>query len=178
MVRFPSGYRRLVRLFARLSPRSRLRRELLSRAMVSGWDAAARKDFELVLVRYAPDVEIEFDPEFEALGMGGTFQGHDGMRKMLQELDEAWKRRDRLPEFALDLGDRVLLLGMFRFHGNVSGLELESEFAQLITPRAGLVAHEQYFFGWDKGLRAAGLDPGAIALPSRTTAGRAAPVTE
>jgi ketosteroid isomerase-like protein len=178
MVRFPSLYRRLVGRLARLSPRSRLRRALLCRAIVSGWDASARKDFELMLLRYAPDVEVEFDPKFEALGMGGTFQGHDGVRKMIQEVDEAWKRRERLPEFVLDLGDRVLLLGTFRLHGNVSGLELERDFAQLITPRDGLVAHEQYFFGWDKGLRAAGLDPAAIALPSRPSAGRAAPVTE
>jgi hypothetical protein len=66
----------------------------------------------------------------------------------------------------LDLGDRLLLLGTFRLPGNVSGLELEREWAQVATLRDGLVAHEQYFFGWDKGLRAAGLDPDVISLPS------------
>jgi hypothetical protein len=71
-----------------------------------------------------------------------------------------------VPEFVLDLGDRGLYLGTFRLPGNISGLELEREWAQLATLRDGLVAHEQYFFGWDKGLRAAGLDPDAIALPS------------
>ena len=59
------------------------------------------------------------------------------------------------------------MLARFRLLGNVSGLELEREWAQLATLRGGLVTHEQYFFGWDKGLRAAGLDPDAIALPSR-----------
>jgi ketosteroid isomerase-like protein len=135
--------------------------------VVSGWDAAARKDFELVLVRYAPDVEVEFDPEFEANLGGGTFRGHDGFLKMQQSFNEAWERRERVPEFVLDLGDHGLWLDTFRLPGNLSGLELEREWAQLATLRDGLVGHEQYFFGWDKGLRAAGLDPDAIALPSR-----------
>jgi ketosteroid isomerase-like protein len=168
MVRFPGAYRALTALGLRLlSPRSRPRRALLRRAVVSGWDAAARRDLELVLVRYAPDVELEFAPEFEALGLGGTFRGHAGFHKYFQAVDEAWERRERMPEFVVDLGDRVLMLARVRLPGNVSGLELEREWAELATLRGGLVAHDQHFFGWDKGLRAAGLDPDAIALPSR-----------
>jgi hypothetical protein len=34
-----------------------------------------------------------------------------------------------------------------------------------MTARAGLVVRDQYFFGWDKGLQAAGLDPNDITLP-------------
>ena len=30
------------------------------------------RDFELMLVRYAPNLKVEFDPESEPLGMGGT----------------------------------------------------------------------------------------------------------
>jgi hypothetical protein len=56
----------------------------------------------------------------------------------------------------------------------VSGLELEREFAQLLTLRGVLVAHEQFFFGWNKGLRAAGLDPDAIAFPSPAKVGQKA----
>jgi hypothetical protein len=37
-------------------------------------DAASRRDFELMQFRYAPDVEIEHDPDLEALGVGGTFR--------------------------------------------------------------------------------------------------------
>ena len=52
----------------------------------------------------------------------------------------------------------------FRLPGNVpEGLN-----------RGVLVAHQQEFMAWDAGLRAAGLDPGAIALPSRAEAGQAA----
>jgi hypothetical protein len=127
-----------------------------------------------MLVRYAPGVEFEFEPDFEALGLGGTFRGHDGMLKWIQAFGEAWERWQALPAIVLDLGDRVLVLGAFRMPGNVSGLELEREIAQLIAIRGGLVTRDQYFFGWDKGLRAARLDPDAIALPSRAEAAHTA----
>lgn len=97
MVRFPGAWRTLSALGQRvLSPHSRLRRALLRRNVVSGWAAASRRDFELMLVRYAPDVEVEFDPG-----------------------------------------------------------------------RGGLAVREQSFFGWDKGLRAAELDPDAEITPRR-----------
>src|SRR3954452_11874097 len=147
MVRFPRAYRVQTALALRLlSPLSRPRRALLRRAVISGWDAATRYDFELMLVRYAPDVEAKFAPGFEALGLGGTFRGHDGVLKMTQAFDEAWEGRELVPEFVLDLGDRVLVLGTFHLPGTASGLEFEPEVAQLTTVQGGLVAHDQFFF--------------------------------
>ena len=176
MVRFPGAWRALAVLGQRLlTPRSRLRRALLRRNTISGWDAASRRDFELMLVRYAPDVEVEFDPEFEPLGMGGTYRGHDGLLKMTQAFGgDAWEGWELRPETALDLGDQVLVLGIFRMPGTASGLEFEREWAQLLTTRDGLVVREQEFFGWDNGLRAARLDPDAVALPPRLETGQPA----
>lgn len=167
MVRFPSAYRAWAPLGLSLSPRSRLRRALLRRAIVSGWDAATRGDYELMLVRYASDVEVDFDSEFEPLGLGGTFRGHDGVVKVIGAFEEAWEGRQSIPALALDLGDRFVVLGTFRLPGSASGMVFEREFAQLSSARHGLVARDRYFFDWDKGLRAAGLDPEAIALPAR-----------
>lgn len=168
MVRFPGAWRALSALGLRLlNPRSRLRGAWLRRQVVSGWDAVSRRDFELMLVRYAPDVEIEFDPYFESLGLGGTFRGHDRQLQLIDAFGEAWEGFEVRPVIVLDLGDRVVVLGTFRLPGNVSGLEFEHEFAQLMTERGGLVAREQWFSPWERGLRAAGLDPDAIALPSR-----------
>ena len=175
MVRFPGAWRALSALAFRVfSPRSRLRRAWLRRSVVSGHAAASRRDYELMLVRYSPDVEVEADTGFEALGVGGTFRGHDGFVKWIQAFGEAWERWGVRPAAVLDLGDQVLVLGAFRLPGNVSGLELEQEFAQLITLRRGLATHQQEFMSWDRGLRAAGLDPDAIALSSQGKAGQAA----
>jgi ketosteroid isomerase-like protein len=175
IVRFPSLYRRLTALVLRLlNPRSRLRRALVRRQVVSVYGAVNRRDFELLLVRYAHDVQVRFDPDLEALGLGGTFRGHDGLLKLIETFGEAWERWELLPAVVLDMGNRFVGLGRFRLPGTASGLELEREFAQVWTFRDGLVANEQEFLAWDKGLRAVGLDSNALALPSRGEAGQAA----
>ena len=119
-----------------------------------------------MLVRYAPDVELKTAPDFEALDVGGTFRGHDGLRRAVQAFREAWERWEFRPATVLDLGDRLLALGTVRLPGTASGLELEREIAQLMTLRGGLVVRERDFLAWEDGLRAAGLDPDAVDLPA------------
>jgi ketosteroid isomerase-like protein len=167
-VRFPSLFRRSAALVQRrLSPRSRLKRALLRRGLVSGWAAHNRRDFKLMLVRYAPDVEFELARSIQPLGLGGIYHGHASVVEALGKMAEAWDYTELEPAYVLDLGDRVLNLGFMRSHARASGVPLEQEFSQLITPREGLVSHDQSFFSWEEGLRAAGLDPDAIALPPR-----------
>jgi ketosteroid isomerase-like protein len=141
--------------------------------VASVYAAVNRRDFELLLVRYARDVQVRFDPDLEALGLGGTFRGHDGLLKIIETFGEAWERWELLPAVVLDMGNRLVGLGRFHLPGTASGLEFEREFAQVWTFRDGLVTHEQEFLAWDKGLRAAGLDLDAIALPSRGKGGHA-----
>jgi hypothetical protein len=175
MVRFPSLYRHQAALLWRLlSPRSRLRRAFLRRALLSGWAAGNRRDFELILVRYAPDVEVEFFPGLQTLDIGVTLRGHAGVVEGYGKLAEVWDTMELGPAFVLDLGDRALALGFFRSHARASGVPLEQEIAILYTVPEGFVTYEQAFPSWEEGLRAAGLDPDAIALPSRAKAGQAA----
>jgi uncharacterized protein len=138
---------------------------LLRRAVVSGWAAGNRRDFKLMLVRYSPAVEFEFTTGQQTLGLG-TFRGHAGMIDLLGKLDEVWGSWELEAAYVLDLGDRVLVLGFLRIRGRASGVELGQEYAQLITVREGLVTHDQNFYSWEEGLRAAGLDPDAITLPA------------
>jgi hypothetical protein len=44
----------------------------------------------------------------------------------------------------------------------------------LVKVQDGLVTRDQNLFSWEEGLRAAGLEPDAIALLSRAKAGQAA----
>jgi hypothetical protein len=71
------------------------------------------------------------------------------------------------PAYILDLGDRLLNLGFGLNRARASDVQLKGEAAQLITVRDGLITRDQIFFSWEEGLRAAGLDPDAIALPKR-----------
>ena len=175
MVLFPRAYRRLAaRLLPRLSPRSRLRRALLCRTTISAYAAFYRQDFELILVRYAPDVVYEVDPGLQTLGLGGMFHGHAGLLEAFGKLVEAWESWEVEPSYILDLGDRMLTLGFNRSRARGSGVPLEEEYAQLVTLPQGVVTHFQNFFSWEEALRAAGLDPAAIALTVRGKTGEPA----
>ena len=167
LVRFPSLYRRLALIFSRLSPRSRLRRLLLRRGLLSGWGAFNRRDFKLRRLFYAPDVETDlaFDPQ--DLGLSAMRRGLAETEQALSEFDQIWGSWELEPAYILDLGDRVLNLGFQHARGQASGVPLDGEFAQLNTLREGLVMREQAWFRWEEGLRAAGLDPDAIALLKR-----------
>jgi ketosteroid isomerase-like protein len=168
MVRFPSVYRRLAALvFRLLSPRSRLRRALLRRALLVGWGSFDRRDFELNLVLFAPDAEFEFPLGMQTLGLDGSFRGHAGRIEAFGKLVEVWGSSELEPAYMVDLGDRVLSLGFWHARARASAVQLEQEYSQLVTVRGGLITRDQSFFSWEEGLRAAGLDQDAIPLPSR-----------
>ena len=65
----------------------------------------------------------------------------------------------------LDLGDRLLNLGISHIRGRAGGVPLEQELAQLVTLRDGPVIRDKNVNSWEEGLRAAGLEPEAITLP-------------
>jgi hypothetical protein len=165
MVRFPSLYRRVVPLLFRLNPRSRLRRTLLRRAVDSGWTSFDRRDFELNNLYFATDTEFEFPAAMQTIGMPASFRGHEGRIEGMNNVFDIWGS-ELEPVYLLDFGDnRLLNLGVWHLRGRSSGVPLEQELAQLVTFRRGLVIRDQNFMSWEEGLRAAGLEPDAVALP-------------
>jgi ketosteroid isomerase-like protein len=166
MVRFPSLYPRFAALiFGRLGPRSRLRRAVGWRAVLSGWASFDRRDFELNQMFFAPDVEFEYVGGMQTLGVGApAARGYAARSEAFGELLDVWASDLELA-YLVDVGDRMLNLGFWRTRTHASGVPLEQEFAQLLTLRDGLVSREQYFFSWQEGFRAADLDSDAIAVP-------------
>jgi hypothetical protein len=110
----------------------------------------------------------------ETLGEGEPFRGHRRRIEGLNKLAEVWGSSELVPAYMIDLGDRLLFLGFWRTQARASGVPLEQELAQLVTVREGLVTRDQNFFSWEEGLRAAGIEPDAIALPSPAKAAEAA----
>lgn len=159
-VRFPRMARRLLAIGIRLSsPRSAVRRDGLRRVLRSGWAAAPRKDWELMFVRYSPEVVWEIPEEFHTLGFAESYHGHEGLVEGLETFSEAFEFWEIRPARALDLGDRVLALGGFRGKARASGVEWQQQFSQLVTLEKGLVIRDRFFYSWEQGLRAAGLEP-------------------
>jgi hypothetical protein len=90
------------------------------------------------------------------------------MANVLVELIDVWDRVGMAPAAIVDLGGESMIgLKAARAHGPSSGIELDFEVAQLLTLKRGLVVHERGFLRWDDALRAAGLDPSALGLPTR-----------
>ena len=159
-VRFPRMARALLAIGIRLStPRSAVRRDGLRRVLRSGWAAAPRKDWELMFVRYSPEVVWEIPEEFQTLGFAASYLGHEGLVQGLEQFSEAFESWEIRPDRALDLGDRVLALGSFRGKARASGVEWQQKFSQLVTLYKGLVVRDRFFYSWEQGLRASGLEP-------------------
>jgi len=168
MIRFPGVYRASAALVLRfLRPDTRLRRWFVRRAVVSGWAAAQRRDFELMLLRYAPGVVYEADAGFQALGVPATARGREEMAGAMVEILDVWDRQELAPVVVVDLADSLIVLGRSRVHGPASGIELEFELAQLLSLERGLVTRERDFNRWDDALHAASLEPAALDLPGR-----------
>jgi len=73
---------------------------------------------------------VEFRPALAVL-LGGkqtVFRGHQGVRDLIQEEDEALSMYQLEVSEIRDLGDRVLAIGRIRARGRESGAEIESPF--------------------------------------------------
>ena len=124
----------LLAIGIRLSgPRSPVRRDGLRRVLRSGWAAAPRKDWELMFVRYSPEVVWEIPEEFQTLGFAESYHGHEGLVEGLELFSEVFESWEIRPARALDFGDRVLALGGFRGKARASGVEWQQKFSQLVT---------------------------------------------
>src|SRR5688572_4539800 len=91
-----------------------------------GLDAYNRGDVEAVLETADPD--IEFVP-LRSLVVGGSYRGHDGIRRFFEDLDEEWEDRLIGNEQFRERGDSVLLLGEFEAKGKASGMQVNSPVA-------------------------------------------------
>jgi ketosteroid isomerase-like protein len=159
-VRFPRTARTLFALGVRFcGPRTAVRRDGLRRVLRSGWAAAPRGDWELMFVRYSRDVVWEIPAEFQTLGFAESYRGHAGLVEGLGQFSEAFESWEIRPDRALDFGDRVLALGRFRGRARASGVEWQQTFSQLVTLERGLVVRDRFFYSWEQGLGAAGLEP-------------------
>jgi len=166
IVSFPGFYRVVTRLLLGLvRPRTRARRRFLRHAVASGWAAVQRRDFELMLVRYAPGVVYDADAGLQALGVRGSASGRAEMASVLAETLDVFDRFELVPALVVDLDESLIVLGASRVHGQGSGIELETQVAQLLTLEGGLVVSERDFFRWDEALRAAAVDPAVLDLP-------------
>jgi ketosteroid isomerase-like protein len=174
-MRDPAIYRALSRVVMSLTPGSRVRRALLRRSVASSFAAFARRDFELVLLLFAHDIEYEAPAGAQIVGFSGTIRGRSALAEAYVESVEDLERWEITPEWMLDLRNVLVVLGTSRIRGRESGLELEEEWASVDALRGGLVARQQDLRSWGEALRAVRADPNTVpqALQPRAPGTRA-----
>jgi ketosteroid isomerase-like protein len=124
------------------------------------YEAAARRDSEVALNLYDPDVELDFTRLRHAQAIGhGLYHGHDGLRSWYGEWYEAWENFEEICEELIDAGDQVVSVWNQRGRGRASGAEVElaRRAAAVWTIRDGKVVRLVGFDSREEALEAVGL---------------------
>ena len=157
-VRVPALYRRFAAFWSRLRPGSRLRRLVLLRLTAQGTSAANRRDFDVVLAAFDPEIELWIArgglnvPDY-----AGRHHGHAGYREAWRRLLEAFEDLTWEPEELIDAGDRLIVVNRWSGHGAGSGVPVNQLMFQVYTLRRGLVVKQEDFADRGEALEAAGL---------------------
>jgi ketosteroid isomerase-like protein len=102
---------------------------------------------------------VEWHSALHAL-LGGeqmVFRGHDGVREMLRDLNDAFDEIQIEISEIRDLGDRLVAIGHTRNRGRESGAETESPIAFAVEFKDGKAISLRAYLDPDEALEAAGL---------------------
>jgi hypothetical protein len=152
LIKFPALSRVLGGAFMRLSPRSRLRRLVLTRVR-QAYAAQTRRDFEAVLAGWDPACEYRPSRDLMPPDLESVFYGHDGMRELWRYWRDAFQDIRWDPEEVLDFGEQFLVTAQQRGHGSGSGVAVSEPVFQLFTLRRGLVVRQEDFRNHSEALR-------------------------
>jgi ketosteroid isomerase-like protein len=106
-----------------------------------------------------PTIEIHPDPRSAWPGIEPVYRGHDGLRRYLASIYDAFEEYRAEPEDILDAGDYVLTLAIERARGKLSGAPVAiNHTAHIWTVRDGRAVSLQV--NWDRSdaLKAVGLE--------------------
>ena len=112
----------------------------------------------------SPELRVDasrrvFNPEL--------YEGHEGMRRVVREICEAWEDFTELDEGLLAADDKVVSLQRIRGRGRASGVVVEAEGALIWTVSEGRVVQVEAFSDRAEALAAAGVEPAPRAAVVR-----------
>jgi ketosteroid isomerase-like protein len=119
------------------------------------YDAFNRRDIDGLTTTLDPD--LEWHPLLGELG-GGVYRGHDGVRRLVSEIDDTWESfRIELDE-VIDAGDLVFVLSRSIGRGKASGVEAEVGLTTVWELRDGRPVRARSYATVEEALAAAGLE--------------------
>jgi len=127
------------------------------KAFKRGLEAGNRGDVETLLQELDP--AVEWHSALHAL-LGGeqtVFRGHDGVREMLRDLNDAFDEIQIEMSEIRDLGDGLVAIGRTRTRGKASGVETDTPLAFVTEIRNGKTISIQAYLDPRQALEAVGL---------------------
>ena len=121
-LRFPEINRWFLAAVLRLPTSSRLRREILARALRDSADAFARRDYDAFMLGWDP--KIVFDTG-DAFPEQSVLHGLKEARRYVAMFEDAWEDYRIEPQGVVDFGDRYILFARHTAHGRHSGAEVD-----------------------------------------------------
>jgi ketosteroid isomerase-like protein len=114
-----------------------------------------REALRAVLERFN-DPEVEWEPPPIAVEQQ-VAHGIDGVMEFFESVLEAFEQVRQVPERFIDCGDQVLVFVRSEARGRIPGLDINEEWAHLVTLRDGKLVRLQQFRDREEALEAAGL---------------------
>jgi ketosteroid isomerase-like protein len=105
------------------------------------------------------DPGVEWHSFFAELADGGVYRGHEGTKRFMADINDAWDPVRGHVDAAHSADDTVVLVGRIHYRGRVSGVETEAPAAWLYKFRDGRVVLWRAFREPSEALEAAGLQP-------------------
>jgi ketosteroid isomerase-like protein len=118
-------------------------------------EALSTRDLERLVA--LSDPEVEWHSFFASLSEGGTYRGHDGLRRYLRDLNDAFEVVQANVDDQVAVGDVVVLVGHIHYIGKDSGLDLRTPAGWVIKCRRGKVILFRAFREPEQSLEGVGL---------------------
>ena len=144
---------------ANLPPGSSLRRRVVSWGLRRAFDAIARKDFDVPVLAFEPDVEIRVGAA--GLGFKNAYEGHQGWLDFANDFFATFVDARITVKRVLDAGDCWVAHVGYLGQGEVSGAEIGANWGMVYyLSQRGKIGRQDVFWaedGWSQALEAAGL---------------------
>ena len=119
------------------------------------FDARNRRDIDGMLD--CMDPAVEFDLTESRSPYRGTYRGHVQVRRLSEDIFEAWDDFEMALESPLELGDEVVVSVLVNVSGRGSGAPWSGQGANVFTVKHGKIVRFRLFQGREDALKAVGL---------------------
>ena len=123
----------------------------VARRLVEAW---TQNDLDLALELSDPEVVID---RSNSIADARIYRGREEAERFWNDWTDAWKEfRWEVDEY-IDAGEHVVVIGRFHGRGAASGAEVNANFSQVFTFRAGKLIRTHLFQSRAEAMEAAGL---------------------